>query len=78
MSSVHECDMNNRHDTKSDKFAWHNKILTNPLWFIRLFVNVNEQTHFTYNVSAGTPEDTLTDCTTFVFEKKHQSLAPKL
>ena len=33
---------NNRIDTKRDEFAWHNKILTNRLWFICLFVNVNE------------------------------------
>ena len=29
---------NNRsyeYDNKSDNFAWHNKILTNPLWFIQ-------------------------------------------
>ena len=37
MSFVHECNKNNRYDTKRDKFAWHNKILTNWLWFISLF-----------------------------------------
>ena len=25
-----------------DEFAWHNKILTNRLRFISLFVNINE------------------------------------
>ena len=28
-----------------DKSVWHNKILTNWLWFISLFVNVNELTN---------------------------------
>ena len=42
MSFVHECNKNNTYYTKRDEFAWHNKILTNPLWFICLLVNVNE------------------------------------
>ena len=42
MSFVHECNKNNIYDTKRDEFAWHNKILTNRLRFICLFVNVNE------------------------------------
>ena len=44
MSFVHEYNNNNIYDTKRDEFVWHNKILTNPLWFICLFVNVNEMT----------------------------------
>ena len=42
MTNVHECNNNNIYDTKRDEFAWHNKILTNWLLFISLFVNVNE------------------------------------
>ena len=42
MSFDHECNKNNIYDTKRDGFAWHNTILTNPLRFIYLFVNVNE------------------------------------
>ena len=42
MGFVYESDKNNRYDTKREKFAWHNKILTNLLWFISLFVNINE------------------------------------
>ena len=41
MRFVHEYNKNNRKDTKRDEFAWHNKILTNQLRFICLFVNVN-------------------------------------
>ena len=39
MSLIHECNKNNRKDTKRNEFAWHCKILTNRLWFICLFVN---------------------------------------
>ena len=42
MSFVHECNKNNRKDTKRNEFAWHNKILTNRLRVICLIVNVNE------------------------------------
>ena len=44
MSLVHECNKNNKYDTNRDKFTWHNKILTNRLRFISLFINVNEMT----------------------------------
>ena len=37
-SFVHECNKNNRNDTKRDKSAWHNKILTD----FSLFVNVKK------------------------------------
>ena len=36
MNFVHECNKNNRNDTKRDEFVWHNKILTNRLRFICL------------------------------------------
>ena len=39
MSFVHECNKNNRKDTKRNEFAWHSKILTNRLRFICLFIN---------------------------------------
>ena len=42
MSFVNECNKNNRHDTMRDKFVWHSKILTNRLWFISLFVDIDE------------------------------------
>ena len=42
MSFFHECNKNNKYDTKSDEFELHNKILNNRPWFICLFVNVNE------------------------------------
>ena len=42
MSFVNECNKNNRKYTKRDESAWQNKILTIPLLFICLFVNVNE------------------------------------
>ena len=41
ISFVYKCN-NNRYDTKCDKCAWHNKILTNRLWFICLFFNLNK------------------------------------
>ena len=41
MSFVHECNKNNRKYTKRNEFAWHSKILTNPLRFICLFFNIN-------------------------------------
>ena len=45
MSFVHdEWNKNNISDTKLEEFAWHNKLLTNRLQFICLFVNVNEMT----------------------------------
>ena len=42
MSFVNECNKNNRHDTMCDEFAWQSKILTNRIWFICLFVEINE------------------------------------
>ena len=39
---VYEYSKNNRQYTKRDESAWHNKIITNSLRFICLFVNVNE------------------------------------
>ena len=41
MSFVHEYNKN-RYGTKLDEFAWHNKILTNRLRFISLFVNMKQ------------------------------------
>ena len=41
MSLVHECNKNNRKNTKRDEFAGHDKIITNRLWFI-LFIRVNK------------------------------------
>ena len=40
MSFVHECDKNDRKDTKRNKFAWHSKILTNRLRFICILTNL--------------------------------------
>ena len=42
MNFIHECNKNNRHATVRDEFAWHNKILTNLLRFMSLFVDINE------------------------------------
>ena len=44
MSFVHECNKNNRDDNRRDEFAWHNKILSNLLRFITLFVQINKMT----------------------------------
>ena len=38
----HECNKNNRHDTKRDNFVLDSKILNNQHRFISLFVNINE------------------------------------
>ena len=41
MSFDHECNKNNKYDINRHELAWHNKILTNPLQLIYLFVNVS-------------------------------------
>ena len=42
MSFVSECNKYDRYDTMHEELAWQSKLLINKLWFISLFVLINE------------------------------------
>ena len=59
MSFVHKCNKNNIYDTKRDKIVWHNKILTNPLQFMKGLLQNDHEVLYKYNATLYNQHATL-------------------